>query len=327
MRAIQVTRFGGPQVLVASHRPEPVVGEGQVVVDVAAAEVLFLDTQLRGGWGREYFGMEPPFVPGVGVAGTVSSAGAGLDPGWIGRRVVASTGRSGEYVGGGYAERAAVPADGAFEVPAGLDLPEALAAIHDGITALSRANRAAIQPGERVLVSAAGGSLGVWLVPLARAAGAFVVAAARGERKLAHARRLGADVVVDYSEADWTDRVQHAIGGSGIDVVFDGAGGQLGRGAFEITAPGGRFFSYGSASGSSAEIDAREAERRRVQVVGVADPVLAQDWAPLIERALTELAEGRIGPAIGQALPLERAADAHAAIEARVVIGKSLLLT
>ncbi|WP_328816361.1 zinc-binding dehydrogenase [Nonomuraea cypriaca] len=310
-----------------TEQPDPVAGRGQVVVDVTAAEVLFLDKQLRSGLFREYFTVQPPYVPGTGVAGTVSSVGEDVDPGWLGRRVVAGTAKEGEYPGGGCAERAAVPVGEVFEVPAGLDLPEALAGLHDGLMALSLTEKAALQPGERVLVSAAGGSLGVWLVQLAHAAGAQVIAAARGERKLRHARRLGADVAVDYSEAGWAERVREATGGSGVDVVFDSAGGQLGRAAFDVTADGGRFFSYGAATGGVADVDAREAERRQVTVFGIEDEIAPEDWTRLAEQALSELAAGRIRPVIGQTLPLERATDAHAAIAARDVIGKTLLLT
>ncbi len=142
-----------------------------------------------------------------------------------------------------------------------------------------------------------------------------------------HASELGADVVVDYSEAGWGQRVHEATGDAGIDVVFDGAGGQIGRAAFEITVPGGRFFSYGAASGGFAEIDAHEAEQRQVTVVGIEDRTTPQEWTRLTERALSDLAAGRVRPVIGQTFPLERAVDAHAAVEARDTIGKTLLLT
>lgn len=111
-----------------------------------------------------------------------------------------------------------------------------------------------------------------------------------------------------------------------MDVVFDGAGGQIGRDAFDITAAGGRFFSYGAASGEFPEIDSREAERRRITVVGIQDGITPEDRRRLTERALSELASGRVRPIIGQSPPLERAAEAHAAIEAREVIGKTLLV-
>ena len=330
MRVVQATRFGEPEVLAASEAPDPVAAPGQIVVDVAVAEVLFLDTQLRAGWGGDYFALEPPFVPGAGVAGVVSAVGGGVDPGWLGRIVVASTSRVGEYAGGGYAERAAVPVDVAFEVPDGVELRDAIAALHDGLTALSRVEKAEIKPGERVLVTAAGGSLGAWLVPLAKQAGATVIAAARGERKLELAGQRGADVVVDYSEPGWTERVREADGGGpvdvAVDVVFDGAGGEIGRAAFDITARCGRFFSYGSASGTFADIDPREAELRDIAVIGIDDRTTPDDRRRITDRALAEVAAGRITPVIGQALPLDLAAEAHAAMESRSVAGKTLLL-
>jgi NADPH2:quinone reductase len=322
MWVVQTMRFGGPEVLVTSEAPDPVAGPGQVVVDVSVAPVLFVDTQIRRGWGSEYFTVKPPYVPGVGVAGRVVSVGESVDPGWLSRRVVTDTGES-----GGYAERAVAQADDLILVPDELGLPEAAALLHDGRTALGLAEGARIRPGEWVLVVAAGGGLGILLVQLAHAGGARVIGAARGKWKLDLARDLGADAVVDYSEPGWPERVREVTGGPGPDVVFDGAGGQIGRAAFEITAPGGRFSAHGAPSGEFAEIDPQEAERRGVTVRGIEHVQFAPaDGKRLAERALSEAAAGRIRPVIGQTFPLERAADAHAAIEARDVIGKTLLL-
>lgn len=321
MRVTHATRFGGPEVLVAGEEPDPVAGPGQVVVDVAVSEILFLDTQLRSGWGTAYFTLEPPYVPGTGVAGSVRSVGDGVASDWIGRRVVARTGNT-----GGYAEQALALADEAFEVPAGLDLADALAALHDGLMAMQCLEKAALQPNELVLVCAAGGSLGVWLVPLAHAAGARVIAAARGPEKLDLARELGADIVVDYSKSNWAEQVRESIDGAGVDVVFDGAGGAIGRAAFDITARGGRFFSYGAASGDFATIDPHEAEQRQVTVIGILDERPApEDQRRLTQKALAAVADATIRPVIGGRFPLDRAADAHTAIEARTVQGKTLL--
>jgi NADPH2:quinone reductase len=324
MRVVYATRFGGPEVLVAADAPEPSPGPGRVVVEVAVAQVLFLDTQLRSGWGSEYFVLEPPYVPGGAVAGTVVSVGDGVDPGWSGRRVLAST-PSGTT--GGYAQRAEAMVEQVVEVPDGMDLRDALAAF-DGMTALSFMEKADIRPGGRVLVGAAGGSLGIWLVPLAHAAGAHVIAAARGTQKLDLARELGADAVIDYSRPGWTDEVREATGGAGVDVVFDGAGGQIGRAAFEVTAQGGRFLSYGAASGDFALIQPHEAEQQQITIVGILDdPLTLQDRKRLTHLALSEIAAGNVRPVIGQAFPLDRAADAHAAIAARTAIGRTVLLT
>ncbi len=322
MRVVQAMQFGSPEVLVTSEAPDPVAGPGQVVIGVSVAPVLMLDAQIRGGWGDEWFGVKPPYVPGAGVAGEVISAGENVDSGWIGRRVVADTGE-----GGGYAEQTVAPAEGLIPVPDRLGLPEAAALLHDGRTALGLAEAAQAQPGEWVLVTAAGGGLGVLLVQLAHAAGARVIGAARGKEKLDLAREFGTDAVVDYSEPGWPERVLEATGGAGADVVFDGVGGRIGGAAVEVTARGGRFSAHGAPSGGFAEIDPQEAQRRGVTVRGIEQVQFAPaDAKRLAERALSEAAAGRIRPVIGQTFPLERAADAHAAIEARGVIGKTLLL-
>jgi NADPH2:quinone reductase len=176
------------------------------------------------------------------------------------------------------------------------------------------------------VLSAAGG-LGILLVQLARAAGARVIGAARGKQKLDLATETGAEVVVDYAEPTWPELVRIATGGGGPGVVFDGAGGKLGQAAFGVIAPGARLFAYGTPSGGFAEIDPHEAERRAVTVRGIELVQFAlEEGKRLTERALTEAAAGRITPVIGQTFPLERAADAHRAIEARDAVGKTLLL-
>jgi NADPH2:quinone reductase len=322
VRAVQVTRFGGPEVLVVTEVPDPIAGPGEVVVTVSVADTLFLDTQLRRGWGGEYFPVRPPYIPGGGVAGTVARAGKDVDRGWIGRRVVALTGG-----GGGYAEEALAGADNLVVVPEGLDLGEAAALLHDGRTAFALLESIGVRVGEWVLVVAAGGALGILLVQLARAAGARVIGAARGAPKLDLAKRWGAELVVDYSERSWGARVRAATGGRGPDVVFDGTGGQLGREAFEITATGGRFSAHGASSGGFTPIDPDEARRRQVNVSGIERAQLSnEDGQRLTQRALREAATGRISPIIGQTFPLEKAAEAHAAIEARTVVGKTLLV-
>jgi NADPH2:quinone reductase len=326
MRVVRATAFGSPRVLESGEAAEPEPGPGELLVDVSVAEVLFLDTQLRAGWGREFFALEPPFVPGVGVAGVVASVGDGVDRSWVGRPVIASLSSSGEYSGGGYAERAVVAAGAALGVPQGVGLQNAIAALHDGTMALSRLERAKVDSGDLVLVTAAGGSLGAWLVPLAARAGATVIAAARGERKLALARERGARFAVDYSEDGWIDHVRAAIADAGVDVVFDGAGGRIGDAALELTGRGARFFSYGAASGTFADVEA-EAERRGVRVIGVDDHMSGPERRRHAAAALALLAAGEIRPLIGQVVPLERASEAHAAIEDRSVPGKTLLVT
>ncbi|MDQ8705255.1 zinc-binding dehydrogenase [Streptomyces sp. LHD-70] len=321
MRAIQVREFGGPDVLLTAELPDAVAGPGQVVVRPAAVDVIYLDTLLRGGWGGELFPIEPPYVPGGGGAGTVLSVGEGVDPGLVGRQFVARA-------SGAYAERFVASADDLVEVPDGVAATDAAALVHDGVTALPLARTGKIAPGEWVLVAAAAGGAGSLLVQLARDAGAHVVAAARGERKLALARELGADVVLDYSEDGWQQRAREATGGAGVDLAFDGAGGALGPAVFEAVADGGRFLTYGAAGGGLTEIDPATAAARDVTVVHTleAGPPARSVVRELLGEALRLTARGRIRPAVGATFPLERAADAHRSLEGRATVGKSLLL-
>jgi len=321
MRAVQAVEFGPPDVLVPTELPEPTAGPGEVVVGVNFAPVLFLDTQIRAGWGREWFPVTPPYTPGAGVAGEITSVGQGVDSEWAGRRVVADT-----VEGGGYRERAAVGIDRVVAIPEALGTAEAAALLHDGRTAMSLVEVAGIRPDEWVLVLGAGGGLGILLVQLAHGAGARVIGAARGRRKLDLARDVGASVVVDYSASAWPQQVLAATGGTGPHLVFDGVGGEIGQAAFEITARGGTFSAHGAPSGEFAPIDRREAERRTITVRGIEQVQFAPAEARrLTENALSEAAAARIRPIIGQRYPLACAADAHRAVEARDVIGKTLL--
>ncbi|MFI9557503.1 zinc-binding dehydrogenase [Nonomuraea endophytica] len=322
VQVVRVMRFGGPEVLVLGEAPEPVAGVGQVVVEVAVAGMTFVETQIRRGVDQWHARPSLPYVPGGLVAGRVSSVGAEVDSGWLGQRAIAGVGES-----GGFAERAVAEVGELFPVPDGLELPEAIALHSDGSTAQGLVEQARIDPGDWVLVEAAAGGVGSLLVQLARAAGARVVGAARGARKLELIRELGADAAVDYSEPGWTDRVLEATGGAGADVVFDGVGGRIGRAAFEVTARGGRFSVHGASSGEATLIDPGEARLKGVEVIGIEQlfdfgPNLVR-WA---EQMMSQAAAGLVRPVIGQTFALERAADAHAAIENRTALGKTLLL-
>jgi NADPH:quinone reductase len=321
MQVAMVTAFGGPEVLVPGEVPDPVAGRGQAVIDVAVADVLWVETMIRRGAGGDYFTMRPPYVPGNGVAGRVRAVGAGVDPTWIGRDVVAHTGGL-----GGYAQQLVVAAEALCAVPDGVGLQQAAAVVADGATALSLFEGNAIQSGESVLVVGASGGLGIVSVQLARARGARVVAVARDARKLARIREIGADAVIDSEAPDWVEQARAALNGTGADVVLDNVGGEVGRAAFGAIAPGGRFSAHGTPSGQFAPIDPAEAERRGVTLRGIRD-VQHRDGERTrrTEQALAEVAAGHIRPEIGQTFPLAQAADAHAAIEARTVFGKTLL--
>jgi NADPH2:quinone reductase len=261
-------------------------------------------------------------VPGAGVAGAVGSAGTDVEPTWAGRRVVADT------LAGGYLEQAVVPAGRLVPVPDGVDLASAAALLHDGRTALALVEATVPRAGEWVLVTGAAGGLGILLIQLARQAGARVIGAARGEKKLALATENSADAVVDYSQADWAGQVARITGGAGLSLVLDGIGGDIGRAAFGVTADGGRFSAHGTPGGGFAPVSPRDAAERGIEVLGI-DRVQLEpaEAARLTGLALAKAASGQLRPVIGQAFALDRAADAHRAIESRAVLGKTLLET
>jgi NADPH:quinone reductase len=275
MRAIRLHGFGPPEVLVAEEVAAPSAGSGQALVEVAFANITFVETQFRAtGFGP--FQGEFPVIPGNGVGGVVAAVGPEVDEGLIGRRVVSATGGS-----GGYAELAAVDADGLIEVPAGVGLDAAVALLADGRTAIMLVEAADPGPGDRVLVEAAAGGVGSLLV-----------------------------------------QVRDQVGA--LSVVFDGVGGAVGRTAFDLLGDGGRMVRFGAASGQWAQVSDEEAAGRGVRLLGLPRPTPQRSRAATAW-ALTEAAAGRLRPLIGQRFPLERAADAHAAIEARATVGKTLL--
>jgi NADPH2:quinone reductase len=310
---------GPPEVLVVAEVPEPVPGEGQVLIDVEYASITFAETQVRAGRPpRPEMLPALPAILGNGVGGMVVEAGPGVEDALVGQRVVASLGGP-----GGYAERAVADVGRLIEVTETIATREAVALLADGRTAVGLIQRASLRGGETVLVEAAAGGVGTLLVQLARDAGARVIALAGGERKLTVARALGAQVAIDYLEPDWARQVRDAVGS--VDVVFDGVGGAVGEAAFELLGAGGRFCPFGMASGRFTRASPESAAARGVTLVRPPVPPPEQLVA-LTQAALGEAEHGRIRAVVGQEFELERAAAAHAAIEARATVGKTLLV-
>ncbi|HEV2252012.1 MAG TPA: zinc-binding dehydrogenase [Streptosporangiaceae bacterium] len=307
MRAVVMREFGPPEVLEEAEVAEPEAGPGEVVIEAEFANVTFVETQIRAGR-APHPSMLPalPVILGNGTGGTVA-----------GRRVVASLNGT-----GGYAERVVADAERLIEVPDELSLRDAVALLADGRTALSLVGRAELTAGETVLVEAAGGGVGTLLVQLARQAGARVVALAGQPGKLALARKLGAAVAVDYRQPDWPDSVREAAGQ--VDVVFDGVGGDVGQAAFGLLGTGGRFYPFGMASGSFAPVTPELASEHGVTLLR-GGPANAEEASALTRKALAEAAAGRLRPVVGQEFGLAEARAAHAAIEARATVGKTLL--
>jgi NADPH:quinone reductase len=294
-----VTEFGGPDVLVERELPDPRPGPGEVVLDVAVVDTLWLDTAVRRGEARDFHPSRPPYVPGNGVAGTLD-----------GRPVVAHTGGAGAY-----ASRVVVPAARPVPVPDGVDLLTAAALAHDGATALALFDVTGVGPGDAVVVVGASGGLGLLSVQLAAARAASVVAVAGGA-KAARVAALGVPVV-------GPDELGRA---GAATVVLDNVGGAVGEAAFGLLADGGRFSAHGTPSGRFAAVDRVAAARRGITVTGIEAVQLGEEgmrrWTAA---ALGEAAAGRLRPVVGRTYPLAEAAAAHAAIEARATFGKTLL--
>jgi NADPH:quinone reductase len=321
VQAVVIDEFGPPEVLRLREVADPELGRGDALIEVDFANVTFVETQIRSGRApRASMLPQLPAILGNGVGGTVVAIGAEVAGDVLGARVLATTGGT-----GGYAQRASVPAAALISIPGDVATSDAVALLADGRTAVALIDRAGVRPGDTVLVEAAAGGVGSLLVQLAKRAGARVVAAAGGEDKLEVARALGADVGVDYRRASWTDEIGSSVDGRGVDVVFDGVGGSIGRDAFRLLGRGGRLCSFGMASGSFATISDEDLGDRGVTRLrgAVADP---REIVELTARALSGAAAGELRAVIGQTRPLANAAEAHRAIEARRAIGKTLLV-
>ncbi len=322
MQEVVVTEFGPPEVLRLRDVPTPEPGAGQVVVAVEYADTLWLETRVRAGVGQDYWPQRPPYVPGQGVSGRVVALGEGIDSALLGRKVVART--SGE---GGYATHVRVPADALVAVPDEVGPDQAAAVLHDVVTALALVQVTEQRREDAVVVLGASGGLGVASVQLARSRAGTVVAVARGSKR-ARVADLGASAVVDSEAEDWLDQVRAALPDGFADVVLDNVGGVLGESALALLGPGGRFSGHGTPSGRFADVDRDAAAARGISVTGIEAVQLdAGTVATLTRQGLDAVRVGEVSPMIGQVFPLDRAADAHAAIEGRTVFGTTLLRT
>jgi len=321
MRAAVVTEFGGPDVITTQDWPDPVPAAGQVVIEVTVADVIVVETAIRRGQHSRFFDVTPPYVPGGSLGGRVRAVGADVPEEWIGKTVL------GRAIGfGAHAELAVATAADLVEVPAELDLETAVAVFGDGFTALMLEDLAPPMQGKEVLITASAGGMGLLLIQLAHRAGAHVIAAARGQGKLDLSKAQGADLVIAYGKPGWEKSVLEVTNDHGADIVFEGAGGELGATAFTVVKDGGWFSAHGAPSGGFAAYDSAEAQRRRITVKGITD--LRADTASttisgteVIRRAVA----GDLVPVIGQVYDLDHLADAHTALENRTLRGKALI--
>ncbi|MFD1812978.1 zinc-binding dehydrogenase [Rhodococcus gannanensis] len=320
MRAVIADRPGAPDVLHPATLPDPEPGPGEVRIATEAAAITFIDTMIRAG-SPVAPRMAFPTILGNGVSGVVDRAGPDVDTDWIGARVVATTGGA-----GGYAALALAQTTDLHHIPDPLGYPEAAALLADGRTAVGLHRAAGVRTGDTVVVTAAAGGVGGILVQLAKAAGARTIGLAGSDAKLDHARSLGVDTTINYRDREWSTRVRGAAP-DGVDVVFDGIGADTTAHLFGLVRSGGRYVQHGAAGGTWSTIDPATAAGAGVTVIPLSavGPTPAAMFA-LVEDALDLAARGIIRPTIGQSFALDDAAAAHAAIEARTTIGKTILL-
>lgn len=320
MRAIRQCEFGSPDVLRYEEVADPVPGEGQVLVSVTAAGVHLLDTSIRRGEsGGPWPVPELPMTPGREVAGTITRVGAGVDPAWVGKRVVAHLGQT----SGGYAELAAVNAASLHELPEHVRHEDAVAMIGTGRTAVGVLRIAQLDKDDVVLVTAAAGGLGALFVQEAKAVGATVVGLA-STAKLDLVRELGADHVVDYTQPDWPDAVRAEVGEA--TVALDGVGGAAGRQALELLGIGGRTILFGWSAGEPTRIETLDLYQRGLTASVAVGPRMMKgtNLRGLETLSLRALADGRWKP-LTTVFRLADVADAHAALEGRRTTGKVVL--
>ncbi|MEU3620955.1 NADPH:quinone reductase [Amycolatopsis coloradensis] len=315
MRAVQVTEFGGPEVLNLVDLPDPVPGPGQLLVEVDRIGVNYADTHQAE---NSYLApSELPLVPGGEVVGRTAD----------GKRVVALLNG-----GGGYAERAAADDVTTFAVPDGIDDLTALSFIVQGTTAALLLRKSAhLEPGESVVVHAAAGGVGSIAVQLAKAWGASrVIATASSDEKRGLALELGADVAIDSRAEDMTDALREANGGKRVDVVLDMTGGTVTDQSIAALAPFGRLAFYGMASREQPKpIEARNLLGHSTTVSGMWLPHAFKLPGNVFGRTLDELFSlalaGRIRAVAGGEYALSDARAAHEALRSRGTAGKLLL--
>lgn len=328
MRAVQIRRFGGPEVFEVVDTPTPRPAPGQVLVRVRASGVNFSETLMR----QNRYAVTPalPAILGNEVAGVIQEVGEGVEGIEVGMRVAAPLFAAGAFVGG-YADHVVIDSDYVVPLPDELSFQESTALMVQGLTAL-HLTRQAPPKDKTVLVSAAAGGVGSLLVQLAKRAGArTVIAAASSSAKLEVARSLGADAGVDYTRADWVDRARAASDGRGPDIIYESVGGSVTAASLEALAPLGRLVVYGALNIQKFQLGVPEL----LGLIFKNQSVTGFAVAPLLtpEKLRSGLAElfglavrGELRVTIAATFPLERVAEAHRALEERRTTGKTVLV-
>ncbi len=319
MKAIRITQTGGPEVLEWTDVADPAPGPDQVVVEVAAAGLNYIDTYHRSG----LYPMELPFVPGLEGAGTVVEIGAEVADVAVGDTVAWSADI------GTYAERVALPAASTVPVPDGVALDEAAAVMLQGMTAhYLVTDTFALAEGHRCLIHAGAGGVGLLLIQMAKTIGAEVFTTVGTPAKAELAAGAGADHVILYRDVDFGDGVEEIAGERALDVVYDGVGQSVFRRSLDLLKPRGMMVNFGNASGPAEPISPLEL----APSLFLTRPSLFHYIATrpeLLGRTgdlFSWMEGGRIDVRIGERIPMAEARRAHEMLEGRETTGKVVLL-
>jgi NADPH:quinone reductase-like Zn-dependent oxidoreductase len=331
MRAVVLTKHGEPDVLQVQERPDPEPSPGEIAIDVGAAGVNFADVMARVGLYPD--APKPPCVVGYEVAGTVTAVGEGVDGLAAGDRVMAGT----RF--GGYASRVVVPAHDAIPLPDALSFEQGAALPVNASTAWAGLiEYGALKPGQRVLLHAAGGGVGSLATQIAKDVGAEVWGTA-SPGKHGAIRENGVDHALDYTESGWERGLPT------FDVIMDALGGRSFRRSYKLLRPGGRLICFGASgvmSGDKRNLVAAVRTAASMPRFGLIGQMSASKsviglnmltlWdehgtlAPWIEPMIGMLERGALRPIVSEAVPFDRAGDAHRALSSRRNVGKVVLV-
>ena len=322
MKAIQLKEYGGPEVLQIVEIDRPVPAGHQVLIEVHAIGVNYADTARREG--QYVVPTKLPFIPGAEIAGVVVETGESVTNVTPGDRVVSL------IESGGYAEFALADSRGLIPLQEKMEFEQAVALPLQGLSAyhiLKTMGR--LEAGETVLVHAAAGGVGTLAVQLAKLSGASkVIATASTEDKLALAADMGADVLINYTENGWEEKVLEATGGKGVDVALEMAGGEIFNKTLKCLATFGRLVIYGVASGEQSRFYPSSLMARNQSVIGFFLPQIMRKPALIqssMEDMLGYLSKGQLKLTIGGVFSLDQAAEVHRLLQSRQTKGKLIL--
>lgn len=324
MTVIEAKGAGGPEVLVPAERPVPVPGPGEILIKVEAAGINRPDVFQRQGLYPPPKGA--PDILGMEVAGKVVALGPGTTRFKGGDPVCALIG------GGGYAEYAVAPETATLPIPQGLSMVEAAALPETVFTVWHNIfERAALKPGEWLLVHGGASGIGTTAIPIAAALGAKVMATVGSAEKAHVCRELGATRAINYHEDDFVEAVHETTGGNGADVILDMVGGDYVERDLKAAALEGRIVQIAFLKGSKVELDLMRLMLRRLTLTGSTLRVQSAEAKARMAKAIEEriwplIDEGKFSPVIDSTFPLKDAADAHRRIDDPAHIGKIVLV-